>query len=99
MEETLNIIKDSFELWYNRNVTQDNPVSIVINYSDVQKLHLKAFHTVTIDMQAIGTLNDLATITKLMTISENYNHGTTSEQEAKDNLTKKFLEQLYSFKP
>lgn len=99
MEETLNIIKDSFELWYNRNVTPDNPVSIVINYSDVQKLHLKAFHTVTIDMQAIGTLNDLATITKLMTISENYNHGTTSEQEAKDNLTKKFLEQLYSFKP
>ena len=96
---TINLIKESFETWYNYHVAKESPVAILINYNDTQKLSLKAFHTVTFDVHAVGTVDNLATITKILSITENYNHGTTSEQEAKDNLTKKLLGRLYSFQP
>lgn len=95
---TLNLIKDSFELWYNTNVAKDSPVSIVINYSDIQVLSIKAYHTVTIDMKAVSIKDNLSYITPLVKIQENYNHGVTSEEEAKYELTKKFMGYLYDFK-
>ena len=95
---TLDLIKDSFETWYNTNIAKDSPVSIVINYNDIQVLPIKAYHTITMDMRAIGIKNNLAYTTSLVKIQENYNHGITSEEEAKDGLIMKLLEHLYGFK-
>lgn len=94
---TINLIKDSFEAWYNKNVSPNSPVAIVINYKDEQKLSIRAYHTVTIEMQSIGTDGELAVITPMFSISEVYNHGVTSELEAKDSVTKKLLEKLYAY--
>lgn len=98
LSETISIIKDSFESWYNKNICPDNPVSVLINYSDVQKMSFKAFHTTTYEVHTLGVENENTVITPLITLSENYNHGTTSEEEAKIGLTKKLLMMLYSFK-
>ena len=96
--ETLNLIKDSFESWYNSKLqTNESPVSIVINYSDKQKLSIKAYHTIKIEVQAIGIQNGKSFITPLLELEENYNHGVTSEIEAKDNLTKKMLIQMFDY--
>lgn len=95
--DIINIVKDSFEDWYNKHITPDFPVSILINYKDEQRLSMRAFHTSTIEVQAIGIKNNTTVISSIITLSENYNHGLVTEQEAKDNMIKKLLEQLYSF--
>ena len=96
--ETLSIIKDSFETWYNGKLqANEKPVSIVINYSDVQTLSIKAFHTITMEVTAVGIRENLSFTVPLVTLKENYNHGITSEQEAKDRLTKKLLIRLFDF--
>ena len=96
--ETINLIKDSFESWYNSKLqTNESPVSIVINYSDKQKLSIKAYHTIKIEVQAIGIQDGKSFITPLLELEENYNHGVTSEIEAKDNLTKKMLIQMFDY--
>lgn len=97
-QETINLIKESFEVWYNKTFSKDSPVSIVINYSDVQTLAIKAFHTVTMEVQALGINNNLSYATSLIKLQENYNHGITSEEEAKLGLTKKLLIELYNYK-
>lgn len=94
---TLTLIKDSFELWYNKKHSEDKPVSIAINYSDEQKLSIKAYHTITLQMNAIGIKDGESYTKQLISIRENYNHGVTSEQEAKDDLTIKLLEKLYGY--
>jgi len=94
---TLNLIKNSFETWYNRNVAKDSPVSVVINYSDMQVLSIKAYHTVTINVNIVGIQKCMSYTKSLIKIQENYNHGVTSEEEAKENLTMKLLEHLYSY--
>ena len=98
METAINIIKESFETWYNKNISKDSHASIVINYSDTQTLAIKAFHTITMEVKAIGIRNDLSYAVPIAFLKENYNHGTTTEQEAKDGLTKKLLVNLYGFK-
>ena len=96
--ETLNLIKDSFESWYNNKLqTNESPVSIIINYSDKQKLSIKAYHTIKMEVQAIGIQDGKSFITPLLELEENYNHGVTSEIEAKDNLTKKMLIQMFDY--
>ena len=95
---TLQLIKSSFETWYNKNITKKSPVAIVINYSDVQKLSIKAFHTITMEVQAVGIRNNMSYTTKLITLQENYNHGTTTEMEAKEGLTEKLLMALYGYR-
>ena len=96
--ETLGIIKDSFEKWYNGKLqANEKPVSIVINYSDVQTLSIKAFHTITMEVTAVGIRENLSFTAPLVTLKENYNHGITSEQEAKDRLTGKLLVRLFDF--
>ena len=94
--ETLNIIKESFESWYNRHISPSK-VSIAINYRDEQKLSIKAYHTITMEMQALGIKDGKAYSMPLITLQENYNHGVTSEEEAKEGLTKKLLDKLYGF--
>lgn len=97
-QETINLIKESFEVWYNKTFSKDSPASIVINYSDVQTLAIKAFHTITMEVQALGIKDNLSYATSLVKLQENYNHGTTSEEEAKTDLTKKLLMELYNYK-
>ncbi len=96
--ETINIIKESFETWYNSKLqANEGPVSIVINYSDIQTLSIKAYHTVKFEVQAISIQEGKSCVIPLLELQENYNHGVTSEQEAKDTLTKKLLIQMFDY--
>ena len=95
---TLQIIKDSFERWYNKNVSKSNPVAVIINYKDTQTLAIKAYHTAVLEMQTIGIKSDMAVTTPLITLKENYNHGVITEEEAKESLLEKLLEKLYSYR-
>ena len=96
--ETINIIKNSFETWYNKTYSTDSPVSIAINYSDVQTLSIKAFHTIRFEVVVLGIKDSLSYTKSLITLQENYNHGITSEQEAKDFLTGKLLMEMYGYR-
>jgi hypothetical protein len=89
------IITQSFEQWYNTHVSQKT--SIVINYSDEQTLVTKAYHKATITLVAIGIKDNLSYTVPLFTISENYNHGVTTEEEAKDSLTCKLLSEILDY--
>ena len=96
--ETLTLIKESFESWYNSKLqANEKPVSIVINYSDMQKLAIKAYHTIQMDVQVIGIKDGKSFIVPLLELHENYNHGVTSEMEAKDNLTRKMLIKMFNY--
>ena len=94
-QQFINLIKESFESWYNK--VYSTKVSIVINYKDVQTLAIKAYHTITMDVQALDIINGSSKATQLITITENYNHGVTSEEEAKAGITKKVLMQMFSY--
>lgn len=93
--DKLTIIKNSFEDWY--NATNHTNVSILINYSDEQILRIKAYHKVTLSMHVIGIKDNMSYSYPLITLSENYNHGVTSEEEAKDNMICSLLKELYSY--
>jgi hypothetical protein len=93
-QQIINLIKDSFETWYNKFFTK---ASIVINYSDTQTLAIKAYHTITMEVQAISVVDGQVKNTPLIKLTENYNHGVTTEEEAKLGLTKKMLMQMFSY--
>lgn len=94
-QEVINLIKDSFESWYNKVYSKN--ASIVINYNDVQTLAIKAYHTITMDVQALSIVNGSSQATQLIALKENYNHGVTTEDEAKLGLTKKMLMKMFSY--
>ena len=50
--QVINLIKESFESWYNKVYSTN--VSIVINYNDVQTLAIKAYHTIIMEVQALS---------------------------------------------
>ena len=93
----LELIKNSFEKWYNYKLPKGERKSIVINYSDEQTLLIKAYHKVTIKMVAVGIKNGLSYTVTLLETSENYNHGITSEEEAKQNITQRFLTEVFEY--
>ena len=93
-QQIINLIKDSFETWYSKVFTK---ASIVINYSDIQTLAIKAYHTITMEVQAISVVDGQVRNTPLIKLTENYNHGVTTEEEAKLGLTKKMLMQMFSY--
>lgn len=96
--ETIDIIRESFETWYNSKLQAgESPVSIAINYSDKQKLSIRAYHTVRMEVNAIGISEGKSYITPLLELQENYNHGVTSEQEAKDSLTRRMLVEMLDY--
>lgn len=93
--DKLTLIKNSFEDWYNR--TNHTNVSVAINYSDEQTLRIKAYHKVTISIYIIGIKDNMSYSYPLFTLTENYNHGTTTEEEAKDNMMCSLLKEVYSY--
>ncbi len=93
-QEVIAFIKDSFEAWYNKIYAK---ASIVINYSDVQTLSIKAFHTISMEVQAISIVDGQAQSKSLISLTENYNHGVTTEDEAKLGLTQKMLMEMFSY--
>lgn len=93
----LELIKNSFEKWYNTTQPKDKNVSIAINYSDEQTLVIKAYHKVTITMMAIGIRDNLSYTLPLLSVTQNYNHGVTSEEEAKETITTHFLSKLFLY--
>lgn len=94
-ESSLELIKRSFEEWYNS--IQPDKMSIVTNYKDEQTLVVKAYHKATISMVAVGIKNGSAQVIPLFEISENYNHGITSEEETRTNLTQTLLVKILNF--
>ena len=94
-QQVISFIKDSFESWYNK--VYSTKASIVINYNDVQTLAIKAYHTITMDVQALSIVNNSSQATSLINLTENYNHGVTTEEEAKLGLTKKMLAEMFSY--
>ena len=96
--DTIQLIKESFESWYNKTFAQKSPVSVVINYSDVQTLAIKAYHTIKMEVVAVSTMNGQSQVAPLLVLQENYNHGVTTEQEAKEGLTKKMLMAMYGYR-
>lgn len=94
-QQVINLIKDSFESWYNKVYSTN--ASIVINYKDVQTLAIKAYHTITMEVKALRIINGSSQATQLITLTENYNHGVTGEEEAKLGLAKKMLMEMYSY--
>lgn len=96
--DVLALVGKSFEFWYNRNVAKDSPVSIVVNYSDMQTLTLKAYHRVCMELDAVSIKDGQSHVQPSVRLEENYNHGITSEDEAKQSMTGKLLVQLYSYK-
>lgn len=94
-QEVLNLIKESFEGWYNK--VYSTKVSIVINYSETQALAIKAYRTITMEVQAISIENGVSKAASLIKLTENYNHGVTTEDEAKLGLTKKMLMEMFSY--
>ena len=94
-QQFINLIKESFESWYNK--VYSTKVSIVINYKDVQTLAIKAYHTITMDVQALDIINGSSKAIPLINLTENYNHGVTTEDEAKLGLTKKMLMEMFSY--
>lgn len=95
MSSTLDLIKSSFEGWYRAHV--DTKASIVINYSDEQTLLIKAYHKVTVNMSAIGIKDNLSYTVPLIEVSENYNHGVTTEEEAKESVIENFLTKIFDY--
>ena len=94
----LSTIKESFECWYNQFISKGNHVSVVLNYSDTQTRILKAYHTVKMELCTVHIKDNHSIVTPLLRLQENYNHGITTEQEAKEMMTKKLLMALYSYK-
>ena len=94
----LELIRQSFEAWYNSKLhSSSEKVSIVTNYSDEQTLALKAYHKVTIKMAAVGIKEGMSYTVMLLEVSEHYNHGITTEQEAEEKITQKFLKELFDY--
>lgn len=93
----LELIKDSFEKWYNSAISPENKVSIVANYSDERTLVVKAYHKVTVEMIAVGIKDNLSYILPIISYTENYNHGITTEEEAKNSILRKFLSEVFKY--
>jgi hypothetical protein len=93
-QQIIDFIKESFEAWYGMVFRK---ASIVINYNDVQKLSIKAYHTISMEVQAVSIVDGQAYSKSLIRLEENYNHGVTTEDEAKKGLTKKMLMEMFSY--
>jgi hypothetical protein len=94
-QQIINLIKESFESWYNK--VYSAKVSIVIHYNDMQNLSIKAYHTITMEVHAISIEDGKATDKCLIKWKENYNHGIITEEEAKIGITKKILMEMFSY--
>lgn len=94
-QKIIGIIRESFEQWY--NIVYGSDISIIIDYKDVQTLSMKAYHTVTMEVSAIGIEDGKSYTRSLIRLQENYNHGTTTEEDAKLGLTRKILMEMYSY--
>lgn len=95
--DSLSLIKSGFEQWYNRQLNHGEKVSVVISYSDEQTLLIKAYHKVTVRLAVIGIRDNLSYTLPLLSVSENYNHGVTSEEEVKEHVTSKFLSEVLDY--
>jgi hypothetical protein len=95
ISENVSLLKEGFEQWLNKRYK--NKVSVVINYSDEQTLSIKAYHTVRAEVVLVGISNGFSYTNQLIKVSENYNHGVTSEEEAKHNLLTKLTARMFEY--
>lgn len=94
----LEIIRSSFEKWYNTHVnTSDKRVSVITNYSDEQTLSIKAYHKTTITLAVVGIRDNMSYINTLFNLTSNYNHGVTTEEEARLNSIKSLLSSIFDY--
>lgn len=95
--DNLELIRTSLENWYNGKIPHMDKVSVAINYNDLQNLSFKSYHRISIDISLIGIRNNLSYTRSIYSVTENYNKNELSEQEAKDQLTKKALTDLFHY--
>lgn len=95
ISENVSLLKEGFEQWLNKRYK--NKVSVVINYSDEQTLSIKAYHTVRAEVVLVGISNGFSYTSQLIKVSENYNHGVTSEEEAKHSLLTKLAARMFEY--
>lgn len=96
--DSIALIRESFEMWYNKAFSKESPVSIAINYSDEQTLSIRAIHTSKMEVSALGIRNGMSFVKPLIRLQENYNHGTTSETEAKNRMITRMLAEMYGYR-
>lgn len=94
MSNTINTIAKGFENWINKD--SKNKVSVFIDYRDEQTLAIKAYHKVHADLVIIGIHKLLSFNRVLVSVEDTYNHGVTTEEEAKEKLMEKLLEEMFS---
>ena len=95
--ETLDIIKESFETWYNQSQGEKTSVGFFARnrlngvWGTWRRIDSapRVYH-----VEKDGTV---CGVVLAVNETENYNHGITSEQEAKDMLTRKLLVELYNY--
>ena len=94
----LNLIKESFEQWYNSELPKGSPKRVaVLNYSDEQTLKIKAYHKVTVSLMVVGIKENLHYTIPIIELSEHYNHGVTTPDEAQEEAMKHFLVRLFDY--
>ena len=94
--DTIDIIKNSFEKWYNEHIAESK-TSIAISYSDTQELSIKAYHKSVIRVNAITIKEGQSQSIEILMIERPYNHGVTSEEDAKAQALMVLLEKLYNY--
>jgi hypothetical protein len=100
MEEqsSLELVRNSFETWYNDRFKSESPTAILINYKDEQKLSIKSYHTTTIEISAVKVGEKGSEVVQLIKLKNNYNNGVTTAQEAKNLAVQQLLVSLYNYK-
>lgn len=72
-------------------------VTVAINYSDEQNLMIKAYHKTRFEIYIVGIRNNLSYTKLLYSLTDNYNHCSVNETEAKESLTKRLLTDMFHY--
>lgn len=97
ISENVSLLKNGFEQWLNSKSHTKNKVSVVINYSDEQTLSIKAYHTIKAEVVVVGISNGFSYTSQLIKVQANYNHGTTSEEDAKCTLLTQLATKMFEY--
>ena len=91
---TSEIISKGFESWINER--SKDKVSVLIDYSDKQNLSIKAYHKTHAGLVVIGTRDSESYTETLASVDGFYNHGVTTESEAKEQMLARLVKEMFS---
>ena len=91
---TAAIISKGFESWINTKL--NDKVSVLIDYKDEQKLSMKSYHKASAKLVLLGIHDSKSYEKTLISVENVYNHGTTTEAEAKEQLLSRLVGEMFS---